>query len=150
MPAPRHQVIKVLMALAACVHVFGVTLPLSKALQKESLTLEEGFCMVQAVKDDLQGLRENFQPVFEAATELSDTLQVEVTLPHACKKQTQRANAPAENAVDHYKRNVFPPVLDAVTGELTSRFPDTYPGKDLLVIPSRLGRDFICARRQDL
>ena len=27
----------------------------------------------------------------------------------------------------------------AVTSELTSRFPETYPGKDLLVIPSRLG-----------
>ena len=30
-------------------------------------------------------------------------------------------------------------VVDAVTSELTRRFPDSYPGKDLLVIPSRLG-----------
>ena len=121
-----------------CVHVFGVTLPLSKALQKEALTLEEGFSMVRAVKD-LQGLRENFQLVFEAATELSDALDVDVLVPRSCKQQTQRANAPAENASEHYRRNLFLPALDAVTSELTSRFPDAYPGKDLLVIPSRLG-----------
>ena len=130
---------KVLMTLVVCVHVFGITLPLSKALQKPSLTLEDGFSMVETTKSDLQVLREAFQPVFEAATELSDALDVEVAMPRACKKQTQRANAPAENAEEHYRRNIFLPVVDAVTSELTRRFPDSYPGKDLLVIPSRLG-----------
>ena len=33
---------KVLMTLAICVHTFGVTLPLSRMLQKPSLSLEEG------------------------------------------------------------------------------------------------------------
>ena len=96
--------------------------------------------MVQASKNELQGLREDgFQPVFEAATKLSRALDVAVTAPRACKRQTQRANAPAENAEEHYRRNIFLPVVDAVTSELTRRFPDSYPGKDLLVIPSRLG-----------
>ena len=71
---------KALMTPAACVYVFGVTLPLCKALQKPSLTLKESFSMVQAVKNDLQGLRESFQPVFEAAAELSDTLDVVTTI----------------------------------------------------------------------
>ena len=35
--------------------------------------------------------------------------------------------------------NIFLPVVDAVTSKLTRRFPDNYPGKDLMVIPSRLG-----------
>ena len=61
-----------------------------------------------------------------------------MTTPRACKRQTQRANAPAENAEEHYRYrlNIFLPVVDAVTSELTRRFPDNYPGKDLLVIPS--------------
>ena len=64
---------------------------------------------------------------------------VAVTMPRACKRQTQRANAPAENAEEHYRLSIFLPVVDAVTSELTRRFPDSHPGKDLLVIPSRLG-----------
>ncbi|KAF0289635.1 repressor of the inhibitor of the protein kinase [Amphibalanus amphitrite] len=95
--------------------------------------------MVETTKRDLQVLREGFQPVFETATELSDALDVEVAMPRTCKKQTQRANAPAENTEEHYLRNIFLPVVDAVISELTRRFPDSYPGKDLLVIPSRLG-----------
>ena len=75
------------MTLAICVHTFGVTLPLSRMLQKPSLSLEEGFNMVQASKNELQGLREDgFQPVFEAATKLSRALDVAVTAPRACKR----------------------------------------------------------------
>ena len=129
----------VLMTLAVCVHVFGITLPLSKALQKPPLTLEEGFSMVETTKRDLQVLWEGFQPVFETATELCDALDVEVAMPRTCKKQIQQANAPAENAEEHYLRNIFLPVVDAVISEVTRRLPDSYPGKDLLVIPSRLG-----------
>ena len=57
-------------------------------------------------------------------------------------KGKQWANAPAENAKEHYRYrlNILLPVVDAVTSELTRRFPDNYPGKDLLAIPSWLGK----------
>ena len=69
----------------------------------------------------------------------SRALDVAVTTPRACKRQTQRANAPAENAEEHYRLNIFLPVVDAVNSQQTRRIPYSYPGKDLLVIPSRLG-----------
>ena len=69
----------------------------------------------------------------------SRALDVAVTAPRACKRQTQRANAPAENAEEHYRLNIFLPVVDAVNSQQTRRFPYSYPGKNLLVIPSRLG-----------
>ena len=40
--------------------------------------------------------------------------------------------------MEQYRRNAFLAVVDAVASERTRRFPGNYPGKELLVIPSRL------------
>ena len=130
-----------LATLVSCVSVFGLILPLSRGLQKSTLTLSEGYDMVMRVTEELKVKREDFHSVYSAAVTLAEDLSVDISTPRTSRAQTQRANAPASTPEDHYRVNMFLPLVDNIRTQLLERFPDDHPGKYLqALVPSELDK----------
>ena len=59
---------------------------------------------------------------FEHAKRMGAAVGIEPTAPRAARVQRNRANAPAENPEEAYKRNLVIPLLDHILSEMEARF----------------------------
>lgn len=70
---------------------------------------------------------EHFQKIFEKASHLTT-----ITVPRICSKQTKRANIPAENAEEYYRRTIFIPILDDIIEQMNERYETAHSNSSIL------------------
>ena len=91
-------------------------LSLTCSLQAEANDIVEAVAEVKHVITALEELRENVvvhhRKWFAKVEQLCDSVGVQAALPRLCARQRNRANVPAENACDYYRRVISIPLLD--------------------------------------
>ena len=113
-----------IVTLAACVATYGVTLPLSRHLQAPNMGISEAFDRIKETQDAIARLRGSFDSeVMDVAMRRSEEMDVEVRVPRIVGRQRHRANAPADGPRDHYRRNMWIPLVDGLSSQLRERFP---------------------------
>ena len=55
---------------------------------------------------------------------MAEEQNVAITMPRIAGRQRHRANAPGENIMEYYLRNLAIPLLDHISNELDSQFTD--------------------------
>ncbi|CAN7978385.1 unnamed protein product [Ixodes persulcatus] len=63
-----------------------------------------------------------FKKIFEQSCFLLHDVNVEMTLPRIVGRQSQRSNAPSVTPEEHYRRNVYLPLLADLENQLKERF----------------------------
>lgn len=106
--------------------LFSLTLPLCKFLQKVECDLSEVCDHVKNVIDvlSMKQLRAEteFKKIFEKSCSLLQGADVVMALPRITGRQMQRSNAPAATPEEHYRRNVYLPLLAYFENQLRERF----------------------------
>ena len=111
-------------------YILAYVRPVSVTLQSKQCDLvkahEECQGLLQVIKD--QRNEATFHRLYSRATTILKTNygeneEPEVQRTSAGKRQKHRANAPAMNTEEFYKRNYYFPFLDHVVSHLQSRFP---------------------------
>lgn len=102
---------------------FQVTKPLSEVLQKKSQNLCTAMEDVNVCVTVLKAYRndQTFYDLFKEATKINGA---EIPMPRRVGRQKHKNNAPADNASEYYKRNVFLPFIDTVISQLETRFSE--------------------------
>ena len=128
--------------LAACVATYGVTLPLSVHLQTPNMAISEAFERIKETQDAIAQLRGSFDDeVFDVAARRSEKMDIEIRAPRTVGRQRHRDNAPAENPRDHYRRNLWCPLIDGLLVQLKERFPPVEAVVTLeKLLPSKLDK----------
>ena len=77
---------------------------------------------------------------FEHAKRMGAAVDTEPTAPRAARVQRNRANTPAENPEEAYKRNLVIPLLDHILSEMEGRFQSVSASAGVLcaLLPSVL------------
>jgi len=105
-----------------------LTEPLSRLFQTESLDVHSAAETVKSTVNVFQEKRSNveeeFSKIFKEACQIAQDLNVEISLPRIVQKQRNRPNAPSGSAEEHYRRNIFIPVLDWILEDIASRFSE--------------------------
>lgn len=106
--------------------VLSLTLPLSKVLQKPSLDLKEGANKVADTITVLNNRRKDaekyFKIIWRRAEELSSKLNVQLSIPRRCGRQTQRANYTTDSPETYYRFSTYIPLLDHILEDMNERF----------------------------
>lgn len=131
-------------ALVVTSRLLSYLKPLSSYLQTRALDLSRAFGAIELVRSSLQEVRADVDAYhevwFDQAVEKAQKVNVEPSMPRIVRRQTLRANNPAENPQDHYRRNLTIPFLDQVLEEMKNRFTDEH--KNALVgmnlIPAKI------------
>lgn len=117
---------------------------LSKSLQQRSLDIGRAFQQVTLVKSCLEDTRNEVEEFhskcFEQATKLSSALDIPVTKPRTCKRQTKRDNMPAETIKDYFRMSITIPFLDHLISQMDTRFSNLHERAliGLKLVPSML------------
>jgi hypothetical protein len=64
---------------------------------------------------------EGYDALWDKVCEFAETEAIDIAMPRCAKRQTKRANAPAETPKEYWKRNLFYPFLDHLISELKDR-----------------------------
>ncbi|KAH9362108.1 hypothetical protein HPB48_002086 [Haemaphysalis longicornis] len=106
--------------------LFSLTLPLCKFLQKVECDLSQVCDHVKNVIDvlSMKQLRAEteLKKIFEKSCSLLQRADVVMALPRITGRQMQRSNAPSATPEEHYRRNVYLPVLAYFENQLGERF----------------------------
>ena len=119
---------------------------LSKSLQERTLDVSLALKNVNVVRMSIQECRDKAELYhgrwFSEATNLANSLDVSVNKPRTCRRQTQRANMPAETVEEYYRKAVAIPFLDHLLQEMNSRFSDLHEKATLglMLVPSELAK----------
>ena len=117
-----------LVSLQVAGHCLAKTVSLSRALQDPSQNIGDAIAQVMAVRKALEDERgiadEKFHRLFLSASELAENIGEELTAPRIRGRQTHRANAPADDPEEYYRKNIFIPFLDHFIDQLKVRFGD--------------------------
>lgn len=117
---------------------------LSKSLQQRSLDIGLAFQQVSLVKSCLQDCRKEVEEFhskcFDQATRLAVELDIPVTKPRTCKRQTKRDNMPAETIEDYFRMSITIPFLDHLISQMEIRFSNLHERAllGLKLVPSLL------------
>ena len=65
---------------------------------------------------------DTFKTIYSEIQELSVELDIEVSRPRLCKKQTKRSNYTVESTEDYYRVSIYIPYLDSIINSLNVRF----------------------------
>lgn len=111
--------------------VLSLTLPLSRYLQKESVTVDKAGSLVQdtlkTLKEKRGNSEEEFCTLFEKCNSTASSLDIEVTVPRLAKRQQHRSNHPTSNQSnpeEYYRISLYIPLLESVTEDLRTRFSE--------------------------
>ncbi|CAF1122299.1 unnamed protein product [Rotaria sordida] len=103
---------------------FTVNIP--RTLQSNKIDLLECLDAIEDVIQVLQMIRndpdQEYQYVFEEATDLAKYTGTTIKMPRVVSKQQNRNNIPAVNEYEYYKSNLFIPLLDHFLMSLKTRF----------------------------
>lgn len=106
--------------------LFSLTLPLCKFLQKIDCDLSQVCDHVKTVINVLStkqlSAETEFKKIFEKSCFLLEGTNVVMALPRITARQMQRSNAPSATAEEHYRRNVYLPLLAYFENQLRERF----------------------------
>lgn len=104
-------------------YIMQVTKPLSVKLQEKAQDLHRAVRSVTDCVAVLQQFRDGtiFNEIFAWATDINGG---DIGMPRRAGRQRHRANVPADNAVDYYKRSCFLPFIDTCLSQLAERFAE--------------------------
>ena len=113
-----------LLAVEVLHAVMSVTKPLSVRLQSASQDVMTATKSVEACIDVLRNIRSGdlFQQLFTDVERITGNA---IQMPRVVGRQRNRANAPSETPLEHYRRNLFFPFIDACIMQLQVRFGPT-------------------------
>jgi len=108
-------------------YLFGFTSSLATSLQGTTQDIVRAYKDVGMVLDMFKDIRENCDNRFEKLfgskiASMADMVDVEISIPRRCKKQTLRGNVEADNPQTYWRRTIFVPYLDRLVTQLSSRF----------------------------
>ncbi|XP_014461093.3 52 kDa repressor of the inhibitor of the protein kinase [Alligator mississippiensis] len=102
--------------------LLGITLPLSKELQKVNADIVECYNQVKVAvgmfKDKSSSANKEFTELFRKAQSVATKHDIEVTL----SWPRHRCGVPCGSVEDYFRMNNYVPFLDSMTRELTQRF----------------------------
>ena len=120
-----------LIAMSAANKVLSLTLPLSKLLQKVSLTYGDMKESVDEVLETLKSWRGNEKywngsrySAFQQAQKCAELAETELTKPRCPSRQTHRSSFKDCGTSDYFKRSIWFPFLDNVISNLADKFSD--------------------------
>ncbi|KAG5895776.1 hypothetical protein JTB14_001624 [Gonioctena quinquepunctata] len=106
--------------------LLGYGVALAKILQLENSDLAFAMDEAEETISTIKYVRENaeaqFKNIFDEAKQIADMFDIEIKIPRLASEQTNRANVPAESAMDHYRKSVFIPWVDSFLSGLEDRF----------------------------
>ncbi|KAG5894223.1 hypothetical protein JTB14_002272 [Gonioctena quinquepunctata] len=111
----RHDSFMIMVQLLKPVHV---TLQEISLWKNKDYSSDLAFAMDKAGEtiSTIKYVRENaeaqFKNIFDEAKQIADMFDIEIKIPRLASKQTNRANVPAEGAMDYYRKLVFIPWID--------------------------------------
>lgn len=103
-------------------------------VQSSKITLDEASKLLNSLLEDMKRLRENWPLILKESKLVATNLGFEKEFTE--KRQKRRRNDPALSREDYYKLNVFYTAMDAVIGQISSRF------KTVQVIADRFFHSF--------
>ncbi|KAG5868388.1 hypothetical protein JTB14_013590 [Gonioctena quinquepunctata] len=109
-----------IISLFSAEKLLGYGFPLAKILQLENSDLAFAMDGAEETISTIKYVREN--AIFDEAKQIADMFDIEIKIPRLASKQTNRANVPAESAMDHYRKSVFIPWVDSFLSGLEDRF----------------------------
>lgn len=109
--------------------ISGVTVSLSRYLQKVSIDLKTAADCIKDTMELLQHKRQNaeetFHNLFVEALELAETLGINIKSPRIVPRQTFRHNSEG-NDEEYFRRSIYIPLLGSITADLKDRLsPET-------------------------
>jgi len=124
--------------------IFDFTLLVTELLQSKKNDIADGIHMIQSLISLFKSIRTNCDTYhaiwFEEAESLANKFQIAIKTPRITKRQTQRDNHPSNSTSEYYRHSLTIPLLDHVSGDLSTRFSDnslvSYAG--LYLIPSKI------------
>ncbi|XP_031327454.1 52 kDa repressor of the inhibitor of the protein kinase-like [Photinus pyralis] len=114
-----------LIALSTSEKLLSYTLILSKQLQTIDSDLVSVIDHAENALAQIQSLRQNaeedFHEIFEAASEKAAFLGTEIKIPRRVGKQVHRDNTPAGDVEEYFRRTVFIPFAESLSGSIEQR-----------------------------
>ena len=121
--------------LAVINNLMGLTANLSQILQERAQHLGDAVGrindVIRRLKEKRENAEETFRNLFEKAEEIAKLTDVEIVVPRQAGRQHHRANIPAADPEEYYRRTVFLPFIDFLIEQLSSRFQDSPKVLDL-------------------
>ena len=106
--------------------IFTITHSLSKALQKQSLNVNNAIELIDNTKQMIQNKRcqanITFNRIWKTILDISEKINIVPCMPRLSVKQTCRSNVPSDTVEDYYRKNTFIPLLDAIISDFNQRF----------------------------
>jgi len=107
---------------------FLYTLQLSISLQSKQQDLSKALSDIMVIRCALEELRENadvnFKKMFKDIVEFAAKVDVEISMPRVCGRQTHRVNINVTDPETYFKIKVYLPFLDYIIQALHTRFDD--------------------------
>ncbi|VDI41134.1 Hypothetical predicted protein [Mytilus galloprovincialis] len=108
--------------------LLGYLRPLSIELQSENCDLVEAHVQARSLAASFLEIREHaeeaFDGLFKRASTIANKNDITINKPRTSGRQRHRANAAAETVEQHYRINIFIPLIDHIIKHLNDRFPD--------------------------
>jgi len=115
-----------IVALVTTQSILAYTKGLSVKLQGPYVDVARAHREIKTVKAALQGIRSNVTTfharVYAQASQMAQSVDVELSTPRLASRQHHRQNIPAQNSQDYFHLNLTIPLLDHLLSELNSRF----------------------------
>jgi len=117
---------KFIVAISVLSNFLALTHTLSVSLQTVNIDLFDALFNVSNViallRDERQNAETRFVDVWNDSKALARCAQTELVKPRQASRQRHRANTPADNDEEYYRRACYIPFLDSLIAELESRF----------------------------
>jgi hypothetical protein len=108
--------------------LLGYLRPLSIELQSENCDLVEAHVQARTLATSFLEIRENaeeaFDGLFNRACIIANKNEITNNKSRTSGRQRRRANAAAETAEQHFRINIFIPLVDHIIKHLNDRFPN--------------------------
>ena len=103
-------------------------LPLSIQLQSKDLDIFEAREAIDSMAELLQDSRKtagpDFKKLYRDATAACAELEIDVSLPRRCDRQTHRENYAVDSVEDYFRVSIYPPYLHQLIEEFGALFKD--------------------------
>ena len=122
--------------------VLGYIQPLTISRQEKTLDVCRAYEQVARVQTTLRSVRDDVDRIHDnwwtCVMAMAAKAAVDESMPRVCRRQTGRANIPAQTPSEYFKRVVTIPLLDEVLGHMERRFGplQQLAAKGLSLLPS--------------
>ena len=127
-----------IMAFVTAYRAFSVVEEITTGLQGRGVDVYKAYKAAIEVKKEYQHMQDTAADFtaqcFEHAKQMGAAVGTEPTAPRAARVQRNRADAPAENPEEAYKRNLVIPLLDHILSEMEARFQSVSASAGVLYV----------------